>query len=122
MKHGRLSWHSLGATEKHQIRHRYVAISPSPLVNCNSQRSDRGGTFTDVWASVPGQKDIVLKLLSVDPDNYDDAPSEGIRRVLEIVSGQEISRQSPIPKDLIHSIRMGTTVATNGTVPVPQIP
>ncbi|KAK7701289.1 hypothetical protein SLS64_010332 [Diaporthe eres] len=74
---------------------------------------DRGGTFTDVWASVPGQKDIVLKLLSVDPDNYDDAPSEGIRRVLEIVSGQEISRRSPIPKDLIHSIRMGTTVATN---------
>lgn len=82
---------------------------------------DRGGTFTDVWASVPGQKDVVLKLLSVDPDNYDDAPSEGIRRVLEIVSGQEISRRSPIPKDLIHSIRMGTTVATNGTVPVPQI-
>ncbi|KAF3768147.1 hypothetical protein M406DRAFT_345789 [Cryphonectria parasitica EP155] len=74
---------------------------------------DRGGTFTDVWASVPGQKDIVLKLLSVDPDNYDDAPSEGIRRVLEIVSGRIISRRSPIPKDLIHSIRMGTTVATN---------
>lgn len=81
---------------------------------------DRGGTFTDVWASVPGQKDIVLKLLSVDPDNYDDAPSEGIRRVLEIVSGQEISRRSPIPKDLIHSIRMGTTVATNGNVPIPK--
>lgn len=83
--------------------------------------SDRGGTFTDVWASVPGQKDIVLKLLSVDPDNYDDAPSEGIRRVLEIVSGQDISRRSPIPKDLIHSIRMGTTVATNGSVPIRKL-
>lgn len=38
---------------------------------------DRGGTFTDVWAKVPGQPDIVLKLLSVNPDAYDDAPAEG---------------------------------------------
>ncbi|KAK9772836.1 putative 5-oxoprolinase [Seiridium cardinale] len=74
---------------------------------------DRGGTFTDVWASIPGQDDVVIKLLSVDPGNYDDAPSEGIRRVLELASGNLISRQTPIPKDLIHSIRMGTTVATN---------
>ncbi|KUI67175.1 hypothetical protein VM1G_03564 [Cytospora mali] len=74
---------------------------------------DRGGTFTDVWASVPGQPDIVLKLLSVDPENYDDAPSEGIRRVLQMVSGQTINRGSQLPKDLIRSIRMGTTVATN---------
>ncbi|KAJ0334998.1 hypothetical protein COL922a_009925 [Colletotrichum nupharicola] len=74
---------------------------------------DRGGTFTDVWASIPGQPDVVLKLLSVDPGNYDDAPAEGIRRVLEMVSGTTIPRRSPIPKDLIHSICMGTTVATN---------
>ena len=39
--------------------------------------ADRGGTFTDVWAAVDGQPDIVLKLLSVDPENYADAPSEG---------------------------------------------
>ncbi|KAJ0317094.1 hypothetical protein Brms1b_005127 [Colletotrichum noveboracense] len=51
---------------------------------------DRGGTFTDVWASIPGQPDVVLKLLSVDPGNYDDAPAEGIRRVLEMVSGTTI--------------------------------
>jgi 5-oxoprolinase (ATP-hydrolysing) len=38
---------------------------------------NRGGTFTDVWAAVDSQSDIVLKLLSVDPDNYSDAPSEG---------------------------------------------
>ncbi|KAJ9144203.1 Hydantoinase B/oxoprolinase [Pleurostoma richardsiae] len=74
---------------------------------------DRGGTFTDVWAGIPGQPDIVIKLLSVDPGNYDDAPAEGIRRVLETVSGRSIPRRSPIPKELIHSIRMGTTVATN---------
>ncbi|KAI1385577.1 Hydantoinase B/oxoprolinase-domain-containing protein [Hypoxylon trugodes] len=74
---------------------------------------DRGGTFTDVFAAVPGREDIVLKLLSVDPSSYDDAPAEGIRRVLESISGQQIPRGTPIPKDLIHSIRMGTTVATN---------
>ncbi|KAK8116552.1 uncharacterized protein PG998_004833 [Apiospora kogelbergensis] len=74
---------------------------------------DRGGTFTDVWASVPGRDDVVVKLLSVDPSNYSDAPTEGIRRVLEMVTGSEIPRHSPIPKELIHSIRMGTTVATN---------
>ncbi|KAF8860972.1 5-oxoprolinase [Acephala macrosclerotiorum] len=74
---------------------------------------DRGGTFTDVWAAVDGQPDIVLKLLSVDPGNYADAPSEGIRRVLEQVTGTSIPRTAPLPKAHIHSIRMGTTVATN---------
>lgn len=48
---------------------------------------DRGGTFTDCVASVPGQDDIVVKLLSVDPDNYSDAPVEAIRRVLERATG-----------------------------------
>jgi 5-oxoprolinase (ATP-hydrolysing) len=38
---------------------------------------DRGGTFTDIWATAPGQPDLVFKLLSVDPSNYDDAPTEG---------------------------------------------
>lgn len=38
---------------------------------------DRGGTFTDVWAKVPGQEDIVIKLLSVNPGAYHDAPAEG---------------------------------------------
>ncbi|KAK8030255.1 hypothetical protein PG993_011546 [Apiospora rasikravindrae] len=76
---------------------------------------DRGGTFTDVWASAPGRDDIVIKLLSVDPSNYEDAPAEGIRRVLETISGSTIPRGSLTPKELVHSIRMGTTVATNGT-------
>ncbi|KAL4967002.1 Hydantoinase B/oxoprolinase-domain-containing protein [Aspergillus stella-maris] len=74
---------------------------------------DRGGTFTDVWAAVEGQPDIVLKLLSVDPENYADAPSEGIRRVLEHVTQTSIPRSAPLPKEHIESIRMGTTVATN---------
>ncbi|CBF78035.1 hypothetical protein AN8779.2 [Aspergillus nidulans FGSC A4] len=75
--------------------------------------TDRGGTFTDVWASLPGQPDVVLKLLSVDPANYADAPTEGIRRVLSLYYGQEIPRGVPLPKGELESIRMGTTVATN---------
>lgn len=38
---------------------------------------DRGGTFTDIWATAPGQPDLAFKLLSVDPSNYEDAPTEG---------------------------------------------
>lgn len=46
---------------------------------------DRGGTFTDVYAEVPGSKGFrVLKLLSEDPENYPDAPREGVRRILEV--------------------------------------
>lgn len=75
---------------------------------------DRGGTFTDVYAEVPGQPDgRVLKLLSVDPSNYEDAPVEGIRRILEEFTGEKIPRSSKIPTDKIEWIRMGTTVATN---------
>ncbi|PON52795.1 Winged helix-turn-helix DNA-binding protein [Parasponia andersonii] len=75
---------------------------------------DRGGTFTDVYAEIPGYPDgRVLKLLSVDPANYEDAPVEGIRRILEEFTGEEIPRTSKIPTDKIEWIRMGTTVATN---------
>ncbi|KAH8885466.1 hypothetical protein GQ53DRAFT_728938 [Thozetella sp. PMI_491] len=74
---------------------------------------DRGGTFTDVHAIVPGKPDIVLKLLSVDPTNYPDAPTEGIRRVLEAATGETLPRGVPLRLDGIECLRMGTTVATN---------
>lgn len=74
---------------------------------------DRGGTFTDVYASNNGDE-YVLKLLSVDPANYADAPTEGIRRVLEKVEGREIPIGEPLDVSGVSSIRMGTTVATNG--------
>lgn len=74
---------------------------------------DRGGTFTDVHASVPGRSDIVLKLLSVDPANYRDAPTEGIRRVLEIATGKTLPRGELLDLAPIEALRMGTTVATN---------
>jgi 5-oxoprolinase (ATP-hydrolysing) len=42
---------------------------------------DRGGTFTDCIATdIPGREDIVVKLLSVDPSNYDDAPTVSFAR------------------------------------------
>lgn len=47
---------------------------------------DRGGTFTDVLCICPNDKVRTLKLLSVDPDRYSDAPREGIRRILAEVS------------------------------------
>ncbi|MGP0566371.1 MULTISPECIES: hydantoinase B/oxoprolinase family protein [unclassified Nitrospina] len=74
---------------------------------------DRGGTFTDVYAEVPGEPGYrVVKLLSEDPDHYPDAPVEGIRRVLEELLG------TPLPKEgfdasSVEWVRMGTTVATN---------
>lgn len=74
---------------------------------------DRGGTFCDVIAKIPGQDDYVFKLLSVDPKNYKDAPTEGIRRVLEKAGGVTIPKLAKLNLDSIGSIRMGTTVATN---------
>ncbi|KAF7515309.1 hypothetical protein PCG10_003401 [Penicillium crustosum] len=76
----------------------------------------RGGTFTDCVGN-PGtgrlEDDVVIKLLSEDPNNYKDAPLEGIRRILSKFTGHEIPRGQPIDTSLIQSIRMGTTVATN---------
>lgn len=57
--------------------------------------------------------DIVIKLLSEDPANYDDAPLEGIRRLMSKFLCKEIPRGEPLDTSNIESIRMGTTVATN---------
>ena len=72
----------------------------------------RAGTFTDIYATTPAGF-RVLKLLSEDPRNYPDAPREGIRRILEEVTGVPHPRDAPVPTARIASIRMGTTVATN---------
>ncbi|KIR74928.1 cytoplasmic protein [Cryptococcus deuterogattii CA1014] len=53
------------------------------------------------------------RLLSQDPSNYKDAPTEGIRRVLEKVTGQSIERGKPLPVDKLEYVRLSTTVATN---------
>ena len=74
---------------------------------------DRGGTFTDIYAICPNGKVIINKLLSVDPKNYDDAPREGIRRILQAELGDKFSAGKTIDSSVIEWIRMGTTVATN---------
>ena len=62
----------------------------------------QGGTFTDVHYSFVDpqtglRQDAILKLLSQDPANYADAPTEGVRRVLEIVTGRTFPRKEPLP-------------------------
>lgn len=79
---------------------------------------DRGGTFTDIYCeildTVSGSTySRTHKLLSEDPSNYKDAPTEGIRRVLQKETGIPLPRAQPVPTAQIEYIRMGTTVATN---------
>ncbi|MCI5189827.1 MAG: 5-oxoprolinase, partial [Candidatus Electrothrix sp. AS4_5] len=76
---------------------------------------DRGGTFTDVYAEVPGTQGKpgfrTIKLLSEDPANYPDAPREGIRRIL--AEFDIPLKNGLLDNSRIEWIRMGTTVATN---------
>jgi len=68
---------------------------------------DRGGTFTDVVARDPEGVIHVHKLLSEDPDHYDDAPLQAIRVLMGLGAAD------PIPSARIRSVKMGTTLATN---------
>ncbi len=65
---------------------------------------DRGGTFTDVVARSPAGELTTLKLLSLDPERYDDAAVAGIERLLAA---------APAGERRIAAVKMGTTVATN---------
>ena len=68
---------------------------------------DRGGTFTDLVARSSEGKLVSHKLLSENPEQYDDAAVQGIRDLLGLSDGD------PIPGSILHSVKMGTTVATN---------
>ncbi len=68
---------------------------------------DRGGTFTDVVACSPQGSISTHKLLSENPEQYDDAAVQGIRDVLGLRPGDDI------PTAQIDVVKMGTTVATN---------
>jgi 5-oxoprolinase (ATP-hydrolysing) len=68
---------------------------------------DRGGTFTDIVARSPDGRLLTHKLLSENPEAYADAATAGIADLLGITRG------STLPTELIHSVKMGTTVATN---------
>ncbi|PLZ95111.1 hydantoinase [Fischerella thermalis CCMEE 5268] len=91
--------------------------------------ADRGGTFTDIVAvtdnqaiinklsqhqerflivPLPNQQWIIVyKLLSENPEQYQDAVIQGIRDIIGL------SRNQPIPQEAIEVVKMGTTVATN---------
>tara|TARA_R110000868_G_scaffold102678_3_gene282892 strand:- start:15817 stop:19425 length:3609 start_codon:yes stop_codon:yes gene_type:complete len=68
---------------------------------------DRGGTFTDIVARRPDGKLSAHKLLSENPERYDDAAIQGIRELMELDEG------APLPAAQIGAVKMGTTVATN---------
>jgi 5-oxoprolinase (ATP-hydrolysing) len=68
---------------------------------------DRGGTFTDLVARRPDGRLVTHKLLSENPERYDDAALQGIRDLLGLAGGD------PIPPGAVEVVRMGTTVATN---------
>ena len=91
--------------------------------------ADRGGTFTDIVAVTNNQAIadrlsrhperflivplpqeqwiIVYKLLSENPEQYQDAAIQGIRDIMGLKSNE------PIPTEAIEVVKMGTTVATN---------
>ena len=68
---------------------------------------DRGGTFTDIVAKKPNGQLQTHKLLSDNPSQYPDAALEGIRRLVGLTT------DAVIPNELINTVKMGTTVATN---------
>ncbi len=68
---------------------------------------DRGGTFTDIVACSHSGEIIAEKFLSTDTQNYDDAAIHGIKNILGI------DNKSPVPAEIISSVKMGTTVGTN---------
>ncbi len=68
---------------------------------------DRGGTFTDIVGRTPQGELKTHKLLSENPERYEDAAVQGIREILKLPVG------TPIPKATIEAVKMGTTVATN---------
>ncbi|MBU1666227.1 MAG: hydantoinase B/oxoprolinase family protein, partial [Gammaproteobacteria bacterium] len=87
---------------------------------------DRGGTFTDVIARAPDGRLIQHKLLSEDPEHYQDAAIAGIRKILEREKvdwakrsvpdregGTNVEHADGFPPGLIEAVKMGTTVGTN---------
>ena len=69
--------------------------------------ADRGGTFTDIVAITPENQIITHKLLSQNPERYQDAIIQGIRDILGL------SPQDSLTSEEIEVIKIGTTVGTN---------
>ena len=68
---------------------------------------DRGGTFTDIVGRRPDGSLVSHKLLSDNPEAYEDAAIQGIRDLLGLEA------DAKIPANMVEAVKMGTTVATN---------
>ena len=68
---------------------------------------DRGGTFTDIVARTPDGALKTHKLLSENPEHYADAAIQGMRDLMALTG------DAPLANANIHTVKMGTTVATN---------
>jgi 5-oxoprolinase (ATP-hydrolysing) len=68
---------------------------------------DRGGTFTDIVARRPDGGLTAHKLLSENPEHYQDAAVAGMRHLLGLAKDELIT------PDRVEVVKMGTTVATN---------
>lgn len=62
------------------------------LAVISSILAERMETIADVWASVPGREDVVLKFRSVHSQNYSNAPAESARPKLSSIIGKDILR------------------------------
>ena len=71
---------------------------------------DRGGTFTDIVARRPDGVLVTRKLLSDNPEQYDDAAVAGIRALVAEYGEAFPDGGGAAP---IEAVKMGTTVATN---------
>ena len=62
---------------------------------------DRGGTFTDIVAKRPDGKIIIDKLLSENPEQYQDAAIQGIRDILGISPEEPILHDHLRPRNCL---------------------
>lgn len=77
---------------------------------------DRGGTFTDIIAKSPDGKIHPLKLLSENPEHYEDAALNAIEQFLSRDENAINKNQANFIQSnshLIDTVKIGTTVATN---------
>jgi len=79
-----------------------LAFTEGAMTSAWTFSIDRGGTFTDIVARAPDGRLVVRKLLSDNPERYEDAAVAGIAAILGEAGGGAID-----------AVKMGTTVATN---------
>ena len=81
-------------------------MSPTPSATASTGKwdfwIDRGGTFTDVVARKPDGSIEAMKVLSENPEAYEDAALEGIRRFLDMDHPIEFR-----PVEMVHPMLPG---------------